>query len=67
MSVQNYIVNLDLYTCTKVVNHQNTILCFDALVHYPRGGGYSHKMGYAYARTARVWFLPNSVLERVGF
>ncbi len=30
-------------------------------------GGHSHKLGYAYARTARVWFLPISVLERVGF
>ena len=32
----------------------------------PRGG-YSHKVGYAYARMARVWFSPISVLERVGF
>ena len=31
------------------------------------GGGYSYKRGYAYARTTRVWFLPISVLERVGF
>ncbi len=37
------------------------------LIFISRGGGYSHKMGYAYARTARVWFLPISVLERVEF
>ena len=29
-------------------------------------GGYSHKLGYAYAKTARVWFLPIYVLEGVG-
>ncbi len=34
---------------------------------WPRGGGYSDKVGYAYARTARVWFSPIFVLERVGF
>ena len=28
---------------------------------------YSHKLGYAYTRTARVWFLPISDLERVRF
>ena len=31
------------------------------------GGGHSQKLGYTYARTARVWFLPISVLERIGF
>ncbi len=32
---------------------------------YVRGvGGCPHKWGYPYARTARVWFLPISVLER---
>ncbi len=37
-----------------------------SLVFLPREG-YSHTVGYAYARMARVWFLPISVLERVGF
>ena len=31
-------------------------------LHYP--GGHSHKLGYAYTRTARVWFLAISVIER---
>ena len=32
-----------------------------------QGGGHSHRLGYAYARMARVWFLSISVLERAGF
>ena len=32
----------------------------------PGGGGYSHKVGYAYARTARGWFSPMCTNEGRG-
>ena len=40
---------------------------FKAFAEGKSRGGHSHKLGHAYARTARVWFLQISVLERVAF
>ena len=38
------------------------IIILDRLI-APHPRGYSHKLRYACARTARVWFLPMSVLD----